>query len=746
MLGTRRDCGHRIRYLLISASLFIAHPALSKTLYVSPGGQNEAAGTIEAPWQSIQKALEAAHPGDEVQLLPGRYLQDVRSVRDGTAGRPIVIKGPPEAIVSGAGETRVVEVNHDYVELHGFTIDGRHEDGDDRKESYRDILLYVIGAAPGDGVEGLRVMGVTFRNAGGECLRLRYSARGNEVAYSHFERCGVLDFVFDDGGKNGEAIYIGTAPEQIGKRGAPDSAPDRSDGNWIHHNTFNTQGNECVDIKEGSSGNIVEHNTCTGQRDRNSGGLGSRGNGNIFRYNTVHDNRGAGIRVGGDSDSDGVNNDIYGNTFRNNAMGAVRVQRSPQGRVCGNSSENDGEGAATGSFGKEINPTSPCPDRADAPGTPAVPQARNPDRADAPVATLTVADDGRQTKLRPPVGVGSPGRISVEQWRACDASPEPLVGLATRSKYDSSDPTSSTVDKQAEQDYQAAIGPLRSYQKRIVDWANDHLEGQRKGRDRAACVYAWLHRWAAADALRSLPTHQARFNRDGALASVAIAYLQVSALGLPDESNRRTILEWFRRLAEDSRDYYEATKLARSGNNNHRYWAALGVAAAATALNDRALLEWALQSYRDGVCSATPEGALPLEMERGKRALEYQLFALTPLVALAEFATANGLPAYEICGGALHSIVSFALAAIDDPSRLEAVAGAPQERPESGEVPATRLVFLEPYLKRFPDRHPEWIARIQRERPVKLTMLGGDVTLVWAGVRQQRNGAPATRP
>jgi hypothetical protein len=31
----------------------------------------------------------------------------------------------------------------------------------------------------------------------------------------------------------------------------------------------------------------VEHNRCTGQLDKNSGGLGSRGSGNVFRATSL---------------------------------------------------------------------------------------------------------------------------------------------------------------------------------------------------------------------------------------------------------------------------------------------------------------------------------------------------------------------------------------------------------------------------------------------------------------------------
>jgi poly(beta-D-mannuronate) lyase len=39
----------------------------------------------------------------------------------------------------------------------------------------------------------------------------------------------------------------------------------------------------------------------------------------------------------------------------------------------------------------------------------------------------------------------------------------------------------------------------------------------------------------------------------------------------------------------------------------------------------------------------TPEGTLPPEMRRGQRALHYHLYAIAPLVYLAEFGENNGI-------------------------------------------------------------------------------------------------------
>ena len=105
--------------------------------------------------------------------------------------------------------------------------------------------------------------------------------------------------------------------------------------NWIHHNTFRTYGNECVDVKEGSTDNLIEHNVCEKQKDANSGGFGLRGSRNTIRYNEISECVGAGVRVGGDKGY-GDGNHIYGNKIRNTDKAGFNVMQDDQGVVCGN--------------------------------------------------------------------------------------------------------------------------------------------------------------------------------------------------------------------------------------------------------------------------------------------------------------------------------------------------------------------------------------------------------------------------
>lgn len=95
-----------------------------------------------------------------------------------------------------------------------------------------------------------------------------------------------------------------------------------------------------------------------------------------------------------------------------------------------------------------------------------------------------------------------------------------------------------------------------------------------------------------------------------------------------------------------------------------------------------------------------PSRFLPLELARGRRALHYHLFAVAPLVVLAEVAQANDVDLYAQSGGALRRLVECVLNGLDDPSTFEKRTGEAQEPPDlhSG----LTVSWLVPVQRRFP--------------------------------------------
>src|SRR5271165_5043136 len=115
------------------------------------------------------------------------------------------------------------------------------------------------------------------------------------------------------------------------------------------------------------------------------------------------------------------------------------------------------------------------------------------------------------------------------------------------------------------------------------------------------------------------------------------------------------ILPRMQEVARQAREYYDA-KEAKGGawsQNNHYYWAGVELGAVGIEANDRSDFDWAIKAAGEGIARIRPDGTLPQEMRRGKRALHYHLYAAAPLVMIAELGYPNGIDLYTEREGAL---------------------------------------------------------------------------------------------
>ena len=319
------------------------------TRTVGPGGDHP----------TLQDALEDVEPGQIIRLLgAGPHPGPARTVRSGTASAPIVITADPGAYLEcpspNDGEVaRCLQLGHSSYRIVGFAVVGGSSN------------LYMVGDGPGQYVTDVKVLNSVFRGspAGGtgECIRIKYQASAIEIAGNDIADCGLGKCCNDS--KNGEGVYIGTAPEQL-KEKNPSPERDETTDVWVHHNTIRSL-NECVEAKEAVHSILVEYNSCKGQADEESGGFGSRGGlvgrGNVFRFNLVENAAGACIRFGGDDEPDGTGNDFYGNVCRDiGGEYGVKQQRDPQGLVCGNVFAGSAPSTRP-SRNKGVDPTAACP-------------------------------------------------------------------------------------------------------------------------------------------------------------------------------------------------------------------------------------------------------------------------------------------------------------------------------------------------------------------------------------------------
>jgi hypothetical protein len=354
-------------------AVVVLGPATSEpgpALYVSPAGDDTSDGlSAVTPLASIQKALEKATAGSVITLAPGVYHEQPQTVRDGAPGLPIVIRGPEagtdragryRAVLYGTG--RIVNVDHSWITLQGFTIDGQEQlantplptalgDVDAFKQSVQDRvedskLVYVGANDDTRDVTGVTIDDMFLSSSGGECVRLRNNAHDNRITNSVIQYCGLYgkDGSSDapDKGRsefhNGEGVYIGTSPKSADQ---PMSRNDASSHNVVAHNVIRTFGSECFNIKENAHDNVFEDNVCAANTEParfEGSNVELRGYRNIVRNNQISDSAGYAIKI----QSDAKKYDKGGNVVENNRLSGAAAaaftirSNARQGRICGN--------------------------------------------------------------------------------------------------------------------------------------------------------------------------------------------------------------------------------------------------------------------------------------------------------------------------------------------------------------------------------------------------------------------------
>jgi poly(beta-D-mannuronate) lyase len=232
----------------------------------------------------------------------------------------------------------------------------------------------------------------------------------------------------------------------------------------------------------------------------------------------------------------------------------------------------------------------------------------------------------------------------------------------------------------------------------------------------AACVYSLLDAAARAKAWTdAMPTSQGHYEQKWLLAGASVAYLKVRNTGVGTAEQDKDIRKWFGSLADRVTDYVDSKKNIPDSDawNNHRYWSGLALCAAGIALNDKSDFEWGVVSYKAGVDQIQPNGVLPLEMNRAGRALHYHLYALAPLVMIAELAGANGSDLYTYDNGAIQRLVKLCIAGLADPGLFSKATGVQQDI-TGGPYSGSDIGWAVPYVKRFPNAQlSAWIAQAE---------------------------------
>jgi hypothetical protein len=206
-------------------------------------------------------ALTRARPGDRIMLADGTYAGRFSTARSGTDVQPITLCGSRDAVLDG-GTTTVgygLQLRGDRWNLVGFTV----------TNAQKGVVL--------DGAAYNVIDHVAVKEVGHEAIHLRANSTRNRVLDSDISRTGLRNASF------GEGIYVGSAMQNWCAYTL--CQPDASDGNELVGNRIVGTTAEAIDVKEGTTGGLIEGNTFDGTGRTAGAWVDVKGNDWVVRNN-----------------------------------------------------------------------------------------------------------------------------------------------------------------------------------------------------------------------------------------------------------------------------------------------------------------------------------------------------------------------------------------------------------------------------------------------------------------------------
>ncbi|MDD9268802.1 discoidin domain-containing protein [Paenibacillus sp. GCM10023248] len=246
----------------------------------------------------LTTALANASPGDHIVLAAGTYTGNFVSGTNGNSANPIIIESASaanKAILNGGGTSSgyTLYLTGDYTQVKNLKI----------TNAKKGIMI--------DNSNNGLIDGVEVYNIGEEGVHYRDGSSNNVIQNSTVYDTGKVTADY------GEGVYVGS---DVGKWG---TYVKEANNNRITNVTIGPNVTaESVDIKEGTTGTIVENSTFNGTGISGANAADSfmdvKGNNSIIRNNTAFRNSNSIIvdafQVHERSPGWGYNNDFYNNT------------------------------------------------------------------------------------------------------------------------------------------------------------------------------------------------------------------------------------------------------------------------------------------------------------------------------------------------------------------------------------------------------------------------------------------------
>jgi Alginate lyase len=260
----------------------------------------------------------------------------------------------------------------------------------------------------------------------------------------------------------------------------------------------------------------------------------------------------------------------------------------------------------------------------------------------------------------------------------CQIIAAPPESLATPSKYEQSDVTRSAPSQDAMDLRNSVMKPIRQSIVALAEAGPRADADLRAQLEHARCVIRNIRSWAESGSLTRMKSPDAFLSRDRLMSEIILTLIAAEKVEKMNSVDRKITAKWLAGIADSTIEYYRYRAGRSSKLNNHRYWAALAVGSVGFVLDQPQYKDWAARSFTLGVCQVDAAGYLPLELARGELALEYHVYSLRPLQALANLARSQGEDLDDECNGGLRRLRQQTLSSLRDTAPIDELTGLKQ--------------------------------------------------------------------
>lgn len=298
------------------------------------------------------------------------------------------------------------------------------------------------------------------------------------------------------------------------------------------------------------------------------------------------------------------------------------------------------------------------------------------------------------------------------------------MGIKTRYRPRSFDPTLSTVDESVASAQKLIRAPLIKPIRMIVQVA-DRISAVKDDNERDAmlkCVSEQMVIFDKEHFLEHTTTKSDVYFKDWLLSALAISLLKIRE-SLPNGVILEYKPEWLLRTTLQIIPLHK-DDVNRGKYNNHLYWGGLAASAVAKLVYSTELMNFADLALKMGLLSIRSDGFLPQELARGKLARHYHIFAAAPLAAIMTLQPQSITPTGREAYCRLATAISGS--GIDDEKgKFRAITMIDQQRDSS--VTLSDLRLIQTFCQSINQQYSAWPERLGQEFYGYDFFLGGDV-------------------